>query len=523
MTTWADLYTQITNALGISGSFTADSISADFQKPTRRFTNLDQPIPTMFDAIAMSIGQQIVRHFDGTVAAQNYSTAKTAFDANWINTDLQPRSFGGKFYTDSSPATVSGDMFALVPSAVRVVFPETMIETGEVSSVYSIDNTLTGLTLPQFPSVIQGFAETQVLWGDQYALVSTSGGAPTNLAALTAYAAALSSAWYKWNLGGTDVVYAGVGPWTPEGITDTIEFSYDAQTFLTRVQRGPWNDRAGGGYIPEAAASSGTNTVELKGLTFVPDTSGSSDSNPGSGKVRWNNTTNQWNATKIFFNNSTADGGAASNFFASLVSEGNTRGYLYFQQGDDSSKWELWFWTAVTAASGYYKFDVSPILAHSTTGSTISGSVPLYTIFAPIYGFASATNSGIVNTTAQSFAGEKSFLATQTLFGPSSDVFISASGSSDMLLQCGASTGLQAIDGQYCQLTGINGAGSYRVGLITDLGRVSSAVLALGDETSAQAKLAVYSGGAWKYGADVCFDFGARAAQASGGVVVAIT
>ncbi len=250
-TTWDDLYDAIASALNIS--LTIDTVDADYQMPTRRFDTLDQPLPVLLDAVAYSVGQQIVVGMDGSISTQNYDTAKADFDANWE--EITNRSFGGLFHTASG--TVSGDTFALVPQEVRVVFPVQYIESGEVDTVYPIDNTLSGLALSDYPPEVTGFIGTQVLWGDQYAMVSTGGGTPTNASELDAYAAAMSRDWYLWQLGGTDVVYAGIGPWTPEGISDSVEYLYDAEKMLTRVQRAPWNDRAGGGLLKELGIDGG--------------------------------------------------------------------------------------------------------------------------------------------------------------------------------------------------------------------------------------------------------------------------
>lgn len=106
-----------------------------------------------------------------------------------------------------------------------------------------------------------------------------------------------------------------------------------------------WFERGGGG-------SGGT---ELKWLTFTSDTDSTSDSDPGNGLFRWNNAT-QSSATQLFFDNQTADAISVTTFWGSLASTG----YIYLQQADDSTKWQLWRWTATPVdGTGYRKFTVT--------------------------------------------------------------------------------------------------------------------------------------------------------------------
>lgn len=342
VTSWDALYTAIGSALAVT--INNDAVDADYGMPTRRFTSLDQPLPVLLDAVAASVGQQVVRKLDGTVEVQNYVSAKADFDANYES--LTNRSFGGRLHTVGSGA-VSGDMFALVPETVRVVFPVQYVESGEVSSAYGIQTNLVDLTIPEYPEAVEGFSGAQVLWGDLYALTYASGGGPTNLAALTAYAEQLSTDWYKWQLGGTDVVYGGLAPWDPEGISDSIEILYDSKQFLTRVQRAPWNDRAGGGILPDPGT-----LAELRGLTFIANT-GATSGDPGVGYLLWNAA--QGGATGINFDDVTADGVNVAGVFATF----SNAGYFRLQQENDKDRWQEWKWTAITDETGFTTFTVA--------------------------------------------------------------------------------------------------------------------------------------------------------------------
>jgi hypothetical protein len=124
--------------------------------------------------------------------------------------------------------------------------------------------------------------------------------------------------------------------------------------------------------------------TELKGLTFTSN-SNTADSDPGNGLFKWNNAT-QGSATQLYFDNLTADGIASNTFFASLRAEG----FIYLQQSDDSSKWQLWKWTEKPVdGTGYYKFTVtlqSPVIA-------LDYAKTVYTMFDSAVGFTARKNS----------------------------------------------------------------------------------------------------------------------------------
>ena len=110
------------------------------------------------------------------------------------------------------------------------------------------------------------------------------------------------------------------------------------------------------------------------GITFTSDTSSTADSDPGNGLFRWNNAA-QGSATQLYFDNLTLDAVASDTFFASLPAAG----FIYLQQADDPTKWQLWKWTAVTAAAGYYKFAVT---LQANAGSIATGKT-VYSAFSP--------------------------------------------------------------------------------------------------------------------------------------------
>lgn len=130
--------------------------------------------------------------------------------------------------------------------------------------------------------------------------------------------------------------------------------------------------RAGpGGVHGGSGAPSGTG-AELKGLTFTSDTSSIVNSDPGAGKFRWNNGT-QASAGALYFDDLTADGISLATFWASLGATGT----ILLQQSDDSSKWQLWKWTATpTDGTGYRQFIVSLLAA----GGSVANAKTVYAL-----------------------------------------------------------------------------------------------------------------------------------------------
>jgi hypothetical protein len=106
-------------------------------------------------------------------------------------------------------------------------------------------------------------------------------------------------------------------------------------------------------------------------VKFTSDTGSTADSDPGNGKFKWNNAT-QSSATALYVDNQTSDGVSLTTFFAAL----GTTGFIQLAQDDDTTKWQLWKWSAApTAGSGYYKFTSLTLMASSGSignGKTVS-------------------------------------------------------------------------------------------------------------------------------------------------------
>lgn len=143
--------------------------------------------------------------------------------------------------------------------------------------------------------------------------------------------------------------------------------------------------------IADLAGGGGGGGVEIKGLTYTSDTGSTADSDPGAGLFKWNNAT-QASATVLYFDNQTADGVSLTTFYASL----GPTGYIYLQQSDDATKWQLWKWTATPVdGTGYRKFTAT---LQASGGSIVDNK----TVYAD---FSSAAAGAALLTEDQTFTG----------------------------------------------------------------------------------------------------------------------
>lgn len=131
--------------------------------------------------------------------------------------------------------------------------------------------------------------------------------------------------------------------------------------------------RGGPGGVHGSGAAGGSGGTELKGLTFTSETGSTADSDPGAGLFKWNNAT-QASATFLYFDDLTLDAVSLATYWASLGGSG----FIYLQQSDDATKWQLWKWTSSpTDGTGYRKFPVTL----QASGGSIADNKTTYCLF----------------------------------------------------------------------------------------------------------------------------------------------
>lgn len=238
-TTWANLLTSIDSALGTStsvGPYTT-------LKPSENLTSHYEYLPLLLDAVAHNTGGRVVRSLAGAVTIQAPDDAKTSQDAqleDW------PKEAGGLFYLDPTAVAANRDFGVMVPATVRVTFGKVTTSGERLDGVYSETKTLASLSLTSYYGAYTGKAgDVKLYTDDAYAIYDDElDGTPNNASDLQTLATAMATAFYKFMAGRQSTRFGGIVPYTPEALSDSIEWVYEAGNCYTLVQRGPWNDLA---------------------------------------------------------------------------------------------------------------------------------------------------------------------------------------------------------------------------------------------------------------------------------------
>ncbi len=256
-TTWATLYAAVATLLGIT--ITVEAVPAAYQYPSEDIASQYEALPTLLDAIALSVGQRIVRGLDGSVRAA-YPVAERTILTGDLAAD-HPRMSGGLYRLAVPPPD---DVPAQVPASVTMTFPRRAVSGAATGDLYAVATTLTSLALTEA-------AGKPGHPGNHYAHSSLpaqgASGTPTNLADLTALAARWATDWYRWRLGWIDVAYAGIVPWALEGFHDVVWTLLTDQCH-TRVRAASGGGLCGG---IDALPGGGTtiNYTDSDGTTLV--------------------------------------------------------------------------------------------------------------------------------------------------------------------------------------------------------------------------------------------------------------
>lgn len=234
-TTWATLLGEVGSGLGVSvspGPYTGLA-------PNESLTSHYQYLPLLLDAAAVNTGGRLVRKLDGTVVVQAPDEAKASHDGQL---EEWAKEAGGALALD--PAAAGQDFGALVPATVRMAFPKATADGVRLDGVYSETKTLFSLALTGYYGSHAGKAgDVKLFHEDAYAIYDDdAGAAPNNLADLQAVTAAMATAFYKFACGRQSTRFAGIVPYEPEALSDSIEWVYESGSCYTLVQRGPWAD-----------------------------------------------------------------------------------------------------------------------------------------------------------------------------------------------------------------------------------------------------------------------------------------
>lgn len=232
-TTWSGLYGSIASELGVSLSTSA--IASAYLSPPKDLTAHYESPAMLLDAVAYNTGMRIVAGLNGGITAQDPVTAAANLKAQ-LNYAVRG---GGAFaFQQSSP--VSPDLNALLPSSVTVTFSAVRYVT-PTCDPYVVVVSLASLALPELAGVT-GHAGSKTLHDSALPAYDDSG-ALLNGSELAALAKQIATDWYRFQLGNQDVKFIGIVPWTPEALSESVEWTYRKGDVSTRVQRPAWDDR----------------------------------------------------------------------------------------------------------------------------------------------------------------------------------------------------------------------------------------------------------------------------------------
>ncbi len=230
-TTWLQLYAAIATELGIT--LTADTPNAAYLKPPGVFAVTYERLPLILDAVAYSCGQRITANLDGTYRARNLSNGVADTAAN----SALPRK-----------VLVAGGTFAILPTnayagTVLVTFPgfEGTSPNGTTYTVsVAVPNGRTADTKTFHSSAVARYTATVLQNGAELLLLATQIAAD--------YATA--------NTPLVDACFAGILPWVPDVLSESIEWQYLPEGILTRVRWGTHDDNLD--FVEDLLQSGGT-------------------------------------------------------------------------------------------------------------------------------------------------------------------------------------------------------------------------------------------------------------------------
>lgn len=206
--TWAELFTELSDRLGITVSLPT-AVPAVYLKPdhyefTRRFENA----AVLLDAAALSVGKRIVRRLDGTVRAENYEDAAAVVLSNG---GLPSRIMAG-----DDGSREKGDRPAKVLVTFRKWRHYRLLQKGQVETVEK-DPEDTAATVT---------GSRKVFHSTLMADYSSDSSPPANTSDLDALAEQIALDYYGWFTHRYDITYVGAQPWKPTGFDDSVIWDF---------------------------------------------------------------------------------------------------------------------------------------------------------------------------------------------------------------------------------------------------------------------------------------------------------
>jgi hypothetical protein len=157
------------------------------------------------------------------------------------------------------------DISAILPAHVAVVFPKIIDGVDTPITVDAYVKTVDLLSILGLPSVLADvFSYEGTKTFHDSARANYVNGVLTNPFELNALTNRIALDFYAFRVSFPDIKFIGIVFWDMEGLSDSVEWTYNLEEISTRVQRGTWNDLTEElGHLSSAIPS----TVSGPGLT----------------------------------------------------------------------------------------------------------------------------------------------------------------------------------------------------------------------------------------------------------------
>jgi len=278
-TTWADLITDLADALGIViDPFVVDPVYSQPEPDSQLWTS-QQNAAVLLDAVAANLGRVVVRGLDGTYSLQSPQDSYSIALLNRGVVQRVVRTAGGEIFASGRMLPV-GDLTpaknTVIPSFYNITYPgyvygddpvphlvNTRYQNQRPSTwnedsyggVLTVTVPITSGPVITRPVLSGGLANVVIQGaGDQfihdtakalYPSEAVLDQPPINASGLTALAMQMArDAWERQLLIALDEVYPGTLAWVPEGTHDIIwTYSARQRQATTRVLRVEWNSQ----------------------------------------------------------------------------------------------------------------------------------------------------------------------------------------------------------------------------------------------------------------------------------------
>lgn len=227
-TTWANLISDIATALGVT--INHDTISTAYLKPTHQLFTYITCLPILLDMVAFATGLRVVRGYDGVCNLQNATNALASVTTQ-VAANITNRCAGGLIALDFSTGPTKTDQPPIIPGSVMAVFESS---TTDAPHTVTVAMGSAGLDSSLFNGTVSPNSNTIPIPSMQ----SYNG---SNASDLSTLATQLAKDYYMWQMGRADMVMADMVAWTPDGVSDGVEWINRSSTKITtRVQPGAY-------------------------------------------------------------------------------------------------------------------------------------------------------------------------------------------------------------------------------------------------------------------------------------------